>query len=186
MNFDILHVGQSRSEWKGLSDGYIMEYDNFSGLILYVLIRKPTQQEVSQITADSPFKITFTDYKGVGFFGVKFGSLPWGDCPFSPNFYENPPVFEKVEEGRGYALNVIFVDTETGTIKTLWRTELGTNFSRLFREWCENSLKRQMSRNWYDKTVTECYEEYEIRQLVRRASCQYERNPHGEEVDREQ
>jgi len=46
------------------------------------------------------------------------------------------------------------------------------------------SLKRQMSWNWYDKTVSECYEEYETR-LVRRAKFQYEVSPHREDRERE-
>lgn len=185
MGFEFFNVGQSRSEWRGLKDGYIMEYNNISGLILYMFFKHPLPEEEAQIAADKLFKITFTDYKGVGFFGVKFGNLPWGDCAFSPNLYKDTPAFEELKNGKGYALNIVFIDTETGTLKALRQIGLGNNFSRLFRDWCLESLKRQMSKNWYDKTVDECYEEYDVKQLIKQAKFQYEINPHREEKERE-
>lgn len=177
MNIELLRVGQSRDEWKGLPDGYIMEYDSFGGLILYVHYCNPKPEEEVQIAGGS-FKIRFWDYKGVGFFCVQFGNLPWGDCPFSPNLYKEKPEFEVLEPKRGYALNVIFIDTATGTIKALRLIGLGHDFSKQFRDWCEESLKKQMSRNWYEKTVSECYEEYEIMQIVKRAKIEYEYRSH--------
>lgn len=185
MGLEFFNVGQSRSEWRGLKDGYIMEYNNISGLILYMFFKRPLPEEEAQIAADKLFKITFTDYKGVGFFGVKFGNLPWGDCAFSPNLYKDTPVFEELKNGKGYALNIVLIDTETGTLKALRQIGLGNNFSRLFRDWCLESLKRQMSRSWYDKTVDECYEEYDVKQLIKQAKFQYEINPHREEKERE-
>lgn len=185
MKMESLSAGETKSEWRGIKDGYVIEYNSVSGLILYVFLKRPTPKEIEQLSVQNNFRIAFSEYKGVGFFCIKFGTLPWGDCAFSPNLYKTPPIFKKVEED-GYILNVIFIDTETGTIKSLWHTALGINFTKLFREWCEESLKRQMSRNWYDKTVRECYEEYDRRQLVRRANFQYEINPHGEDREREQ
>ena len=185
MEFQHLQVGQVRSEWRGLADGYIMDYNNVSGLTLFLFFKKPTPQEEQQIKAESVFKIAFTDYKGVGFFAVKFGNLPWGDCAFSPNLYKTPPVFDVIEDGKGYALNVIFVDTATGTVKGLRQIGLGTNFSRLFRNWCMESLKQQMTRNYYDRIVNECYRRYETEQLMRLAKFQYEINTHREDTERE-
>lgn len=86
----------------------------------------------------------------------------------------------------GYALNIVFIDTETGILKALRQIGLGNNFSRLFREWCIESLKRQLSQSYYEKTVNECYEKYEIQQLVRQARFQYEINTHREEHERGQ
>lgn len=184
MELQYFNLGQTRSEWVGLEDGFIMEYNDVSGLILFVFFRNPLPEEEEQLKPTSPFKITFTDYKGVGFFSVKFGNLPWGDCAFSPNVYEEPPVFETIQDGKGYALNVVFIDTETGTVKGLRQIGLGNNFSKLFRDWCIESLKRQMSRNWYERTVSECYEEYETSQLARRAKFQYELSPHREDREK--
>lgn len=82
MEFEYLNAGQSRSEWVGLADGYIMEYNNVSGLILFVFFQHPLPQEEKQFKEESPFKITFMDYKGVGFFCLKFGDLPWGGLRF--------------------------------------------------------------------------------------------------------
>lgn len=183
MYVDVLHVGQKRSEWVGESDGYIMEYDNVSGLILYVLFQRPTPEEMEQFAENEHFKIAFMEYKGVGFFCLKFGALPWGDCAFSPNLYGEKPVFEEIEDGKGYPLNVVIIDRETGTIKAIRLIGLGNTFSKRFREWCEESLRRNMTRYWYLKTVKECYEEYEIRQLVKRAEFQYETSPHREEKE---
>lgn len=185
MKLEHFYIGQTRSEWKGLPDGYIMDFNNVSGLTLFLFFNTPTPQEEQQIKAESTFKIAFADYKGVGFFAVKFGNLPWGDCAFSPNLYKEPPTFDVVEDGQGYALNVVFVDTATGTIKGLRQIGLGTNFSRLFRDWCMESLKRQMTRNYYDRVVNECYQCYETEQLVRQAKFQYEINIHREDRERE-
>ena len=183
MSIDVLRVGLKRSEWVGEKDGYIMEYDNASGLILYAFFQRPTPEEMEQFDANKRMEITFMDYKGVGFFGLKFGLLPWGDCAFSPNLYDEKPVFEELEDGKGYPLNVVLIDGETGTIKAMRLIGLGNAFSKSFREWCEESLRRNMTRHWYMKTVEECYEEYEIRQLVKRAAFRYEINPHREDKE---
>lgn len=186
MGFEFLQVGQARSEWRGLADGYIMEYNEVSGLTLFLFFRNPLPVEEKQIKAESPFKITFSDYRGVGFFCVKFGDLPWGDCAFSPNLYQTQPRFEAVEEGRGYALNIVLIDTETGSIKALRQIGLGNTFSRLFRDWCEESLRQQMNRDLYNRAINECYEQYNTEQLVRQAKFRYEISPHREEMEKEQ
>lgn len=92
MEFEHLHIGQTRSEWRGLADGYIMDYNNVSGVTLFLFFNRPTPQEEQQIKAESTFKIAFTDYKGVGFFTVKFGSLRWG-IVLSPQTYTKSPCF---------------------------------------------------------------------------------------------
>lgn len=183
MNINLLCVGQVRSEWRGMSDGYIMEYNNMNGLTLFVFFKRPLPEEIEQLSADSGFKITFTDYEGVGFFCLKFGALPWGDCAFSPNLYAEKLEFAEVEDGKGYPLNVIVIDGETGTIKAIRMIGLGNQFSRQFREWCEESLRRQMTRDWYNKKVEECYQEYETRQLMKKAAFRYELNPHREDIE---
>lgn len=183
MNFDLLHVGQTRSEWKGMTDGYIMEYNNMSGLILFVFFKNPLPEELEMLSTDSRFKVTFTEYEGVGFFCIKFGALPWGDCAFSPNLYNEKPEFCHIEDGKGYPFNVIVIDGETGTIKAIRTIGLGNQFSKRFREWCEESLSRNMTRSWYERKVKECYDKYEIRQLVKRAYFQYELYPHGEDKE---
>lgn len=185
MEFEYFNVGQKRSEWVGLADGYIMEYNSTSGLTLFVLFNHPMPQEESQIMAENLFKITFTDYKGVGFFGIKFGNLPWGDCAFSPNLYKEPPLFDEVKDGMGYALNIVLIDTETGTLKALRQIGLGNAFSKCFREWCLESLKQYISTEQYNKIVNECYEEYETQQLVKQKKFKYEVNPHREDKVRE-
>lgn len=186
MDLEYVQVGQKKSEWVGLADGYIMEYNEVCGLVLYLFFRNPLPQEEMQIKAETPFKITFTDYGGVGFFCVKFGSLPWGDCAFSPNLYQVPPRFEFLEDGCGYALNVVLIDTTTGTIKALRQIGLGTVFSRMFRDWCEESLRREMNQSLYHRIVNDCYKEYDTEQLVRQAKLRYEISPHREEMGREQ
>jgi len=183
MNIDVLHVGQARKEWAGETDGYIMEYSNVSGLILYVFFKRPQEEEIREFAENGGFKIAFMDYKGVGFFCLKFGNLPWGDCAFSPNLYDEKPYFDDLEDGKGYALNVVLIDGETGTIKAIRQIGLGNGFSKSFREWCEESLRRRMTRHWYMEAVNECYEKYETEQLARRAAFRYE-IPHRE--DREQ
>lgn len=104
---------------------------------------------------------------------------------FLPKLIPSPLVFDAVEDGKGYALNVIFVDTATGTVKGLRQIVLGTNFSWLFRDWCMESLKQQMTRNYYDRIVNECYRRYETEQLMRQAKFQYEINAHREDRERE-
>ena len=184
-NFEMLSVGQVKSEWVGMQDGYLMEYNNYSGLTLFIFFQHPTPEEERQFRAEMECRLAFSEYKGVGFFCLKFGDLPWGDCAFSPNLYKVKPVFPILDEGKGYPLNVIFVDGAEGRIKEIRMIGLGNVFSNRFKEWCEESLQREMTRREYNRIVDECYEKHDTEHLMKKALFWYEISPHREEMDKE-
>ena len=140
---DFFSIGERRPEWKMMADGCIMEYSECSGLTLWAFYQEPCQEEIHAFSCDSAFQITFTDVKGIGFFCVKFGELPWSDCPFCPNLYDHKPEFSPLPEGIGITLNVLLIDSATGELKAIRLIGLGAAFSQSFQNWCVQALKKR-------------------------------------------
>lgn len=160
MKWELFKVGMRRAEWQGLPEGMIMDWTDESGLTLFVYYNRPTKEEIDEVSAGSRFEITFKDIEGVGFFAVKFGKQPWGDCGYSPNFNEVRPRFEKPCCGQTYSLHIMLVDVSVGELKVLRTIALGSNFAEYFRVWCLNSLEKNIGRTYYNRVIDAAFLEY--------------------------
>lgn len=174
MNVEALFVGMKRPSWKGKGDGYLMDYSSDSGLTLYVFFYHPSAAEKKALRPENKFKISFSSFYGIGFFSLKFGVLPWGDCAFSPSLYDVCPEFPDVGNGIGYALNVLFIDSSTGTLLMIRQIGLGSEFSQHFKDWCENSLKSPISREYYLSATNKVYQTFNSAELARHALFSWE------------
>ena len=158
--WEFFHVGLRRAEWVGLHDGMVIDWSDDCGLTLFVFWNKPQEEELLATCPKSRFEIAFKDVEGIGFFTFRFGHLPWGDCAFSPNLYDTPPVFEKPQAGQTYALNIMVVDTSNGELKRMRVIALGVDFMNQWRTWCLDSLQKNIGRKRYDAVIDMAYEKY--------------------------
>lgn len=180
--WELLSVGMRRAEWLGLPDGLVMDWTDECGLSLRVFYNNPSADELEQVNARSCFEIAFRDVEGIGFFGIKFGDMPWSDCCFSPNLYDKTPNFaEEIEKGKSYALHIIVIDTLKGEIVGLRSLALGREFADKFREWCLNSLKRNIGKRYYHSVIDKVFKEYPTSEsLFAEADFRW-MLPHGED-----
>lgn len=181
---ELVHVGMQRSEWKGCGDGYSMEYSPTEGLLFCAFFQNPRESEKMEFKPLNDFEIRFTDFEGIGFFSVKIGNLPWGDCAFTPNLYDCPPVFPEPEEGKGLAFNLLLIDSATGILQSIRVISLGEEFTAHFVEWCKESLRHNISRKYYDRVVKQVYQNHTPEELSRKMMYTY-KVPHREDRERE-
>lgn len=174
MGMEYFYVGKKVPEWATGRDGCVMEYNDVGGLTLMYFLNCPIPQECHAFDTSEAFKISFTSVLDVGFFCVKVGKLDWSDCAFSPNIYDDAPVYEPVELGKGYALNLLLIDASNGEIKSIRTIGLGHQFSCKFREWCLESLKKDIRKEHYQKAVSLTFSRYTTAELVDRAWIKWE------------
>ena len=161
--WELLQLGYHRDEWINIVDGMQLEWRDECGLVLFVYFNNPTDAEIDQFSSNSRFEVAFKAIDCVGFFSFKFGSLPWGDCAFSPNLYLNnsiTPRFEKDKFNIGIVLHIFLVDTSIGELKIRRRVILGNEFSEHFRNWCLQSLSKDVILPHYNKVVDDVYNKY--------------------------
>lgn len=169
MDFEFFSVGQRVPEWATGTDGCIMEYQDLGGLMLMYFLNEPNILERIAFRSEAEFQITFTPISQVGFFGVKIGEMEWSDCAFSPCIYDEAPEFVEPEQNMGYPINLMLIDASTGTLMEIRTIGLGHAFSKMFRNWCLESLKQPISRTQYHDTVQRVYSRYSTKELVERA-----------------
>lgn len=174
MEAEFISVGQRVPEWAVGTDGCVMEYHSISGLTLMYFLNNPTREECHVFETSQNFRISFTSFMDVGFFSFKVGDLEWSDCAFSPNLYSKIPEFPLLASGHGYTLNLMLIDAATGEIKSIRLIGLGHKFSCQFRDWCLNSLQKDISNEIYHDVVTKAFERFTTKELVKRAFFEWE------------
>ena len=169
MEFEVYSVGERRSEWQGRPDGYVMEYSKDNGLVMYCFLHAPSPEEIIEHSAKSDFSISFSSLNGIGFFSVKFGKLPVGDCPFTPNLYAERPTFAPPEAGMGLSLIVFLVDTRNGELKVIRQLGLSEHFTEAFVAWCKESLQYSITADYYNQVVNTVYATMDSDVLAKKA-----------------
>lgn len=169
MEVEYLCLGQRIPEWKTGVDGCVMEYQQVSGLTLLYMLKKPNIMERRAFNSSQPFQIAFTSILDVGFFCIKVGNMEWSDCAFSPCIYDEHPILEPLEPGKGYALNMLLIDSANGEIMDIRMIGLGHEFCKKFREWFMEAQTKLISREQYQKTVNMVMRRYTTQELVNRA-----------------
>ena len=169
MEMQHFYLGQRVPEWKTGIDGCVMEYQQVGGFTLLYMLKRPNILERRAFHTSEPFQIAFTSICDVGFFCVKFGNMEWSDCAFSPCIFEEPPVLEPVEQGKGYALNTMLIDSTNGEILNIRLIGLGHDFSQKLHEWFTEAQKKPLNREQYHKVVNMVFQRYTTQELVDRA-----------------
>lgn len=161
-----ISVGDIHESWKSGADGYIMEYSQECGLILSVFLNSISSLERKQFATEKPFEIRSVVVDGIMFFCLKFGDMEWADCAFSPNIYSEPPEFGEIEEGKGFALNILLIDSGAGQLLNIRTIGLGHGFSVRFQTWCKLSLQSALAYEEYMERIDVVYTKYSTLDLV--------------------
>ncbi len=169
-----IQVGETLTNLELGYDYYLMEYNELDGIQLYVVVNNLSEKDLEIFQNSSTVEFSFGKQKGVGFFSVDFGHGISGDCPFSPNLYNETPVFNSFEDGKGLPLLIIFVEGKTGVIKGLRMIGMNTRFSNKFCEMNNEMLKNEdMDDKLYNLVIDEVYSKYTASQLKKRAFISY-------------
>lgn len=173
---EYLSMGQTREEWRDFPDGYILSYDSWNGMTLYFFLREPTPEILRQIGGGSAFAIGLADIRRVGFFTLRFGNLPWGDCAFAPNLFAPPSPIQPPPAGHGLPLNVIVIDSSLGAIVGMDSIVLGHDFSVQFANWFSNRMTLDLSPEDYRAIVRDTYQRYNTDALRNLANISWEKS----------
>ena len=162
---EFLSVGQTRAEWRGFPDGCLMSYDPHNGMTLFFFLNRPAPALLEQVKTGHPFEIALADIEKVGFFTLRFGTLPWGDCAFAPCLYAPPKPIPAPAPGEGLPLNVVSVDSGPGVIVYLRTIRLGYDFSLKFTNWFANRMDAGLSAGQFRDIVARTYARCDTRRL---------------------
>lgn len=159
----IFSVGKCYSEWQTKQNGYRLEWSE-TGFVLYVMLNGINEVEKSQFITQKKVVIRFTVIKDICYFTFMFGEMPWGDCPFSPVLYSQklifPNLFPDLENGKGYSLTVLLIDTGIGELCKIRLISLGHDFSVKLRKWLIKATNKPLSFEEYNKQIDEVYLQY--------------------------
>lgn len=173
MSMKMFSVGEIRKEWIGQPDSYLIDYHYLCGFTLFIFLNRPSLYEIKEISAKSTFLISFSEYKNAGFFTLKFGDLPYGDCPFLPNLYEENLVFPNLPDEKGFPLNILLIDSSCGRLLNIRQVGLGHEFSCKVKDWSEKVMKKKLSRRDYDRSINECFSKYSPADMIKRSLASY-------------
>ena len=162
---EVLSLGQRKRDWCGFPDGYLMSYDVYNGLTLFFFLENPPEDVLREVSTGRDFEIALADIEKVGFFTLRFGALPYGDCAFAPSLFSPPQPIAPPVPGGGIALNVIVVDSGPGEIVYMRTITLGYEFSVKFANWFQNRLALPLSMDEYGQIVRRTYACYDTRDL---------------------
>ena len=162
---EVLSLGQRKPEWRGFPDGYLMSYDVYNGMTLFFFLENPAEDVLCEISTGRDFEIALADIEKVGFFTLRFGALPYGDCAFAPSLFSPRNPIVPPAPGGGIALNVIVVDSRPGEIVYMRTITLGYEFSVKLANWFQNRRSTPLSMDEYGQIVRRTYARYDTRDL---------------------
>lgn len=162
---EVLSLGQRKRDWQGFPDGYLMSYDTYNGLTLFFFLENPPEDVLREIGTGHDFEITLADIEKVGFFTLRFGALPYGDCAFAPSLFSPPRPIDPPAPGGGVNLNVIVVDSAPGEIVYMRTITLGYEFSVKLANWFQNRRSAPLSLDEYGQIVRRTYARYDTQDL---------------------
>jgi hypothetical protein len=152
---------------------------------LLMCFREPSADEVTAIRQER-LRLAAGQYRSVLFWGWQFGSLPWGDSPYSWHFQReaDPTLPLPSAEAVSRPLLVILLDSRNGRIRALRLLSLPVFFVTAW----EKAMHRQARMKWdaaqYDAELQLLYGMYPTVRLVRELTfvrCQIGRDTPGVE-----
>lgn len=167
-------VGVTKFEKLGnFITGYLLEYNEYSGLMFYAILPNPTEEERKSISESNDLDVALTILYDCMFLSIKFKDLPWGDCCFEPNLYKEELTFPNLEERpeEGLALNIFLVDSARGGLLTGMRAVgLGRKLSLKFIEYCKKRTEKpftEADKKKYHETVDYVHRNFTSKELIK-------------------
>lgn len=164
-------VGETKFEcFTGIKDGVLTEYDE-DGMKLYILLNKPTIEEMESVSSKGSFEISFSYIEGCGILQYKFGSMPWCDCVFEPRLYKKANFPDLIKEkGKGLGLYVFLIDPSAGgLVKGLRVIGLGREFSMKLIEWCTRTQGMPFYKDRHNQKVDSIMENYDTKDILKQS-----------------
>lgn len=167
MNMQKLEVGQIAPfpSKRGPSLNY-----TGSGFDLVINLPDLTPREISSYKSGSyRFDLLEKNQLMLMLFEFKPG-CPLSDAPFHMSQYQDDRAAnlpETIEDGQGFALQIIVIEQRSQKIKALRTIGLPTKFSRDMLDLCHKQLDNPLSKSEYNEAVNHVYNNYTTRQLVR-------------------
>lgn len=161
-SFQMLSVGTRYPEWNTGEEGFTLEWGD-GGFILYAKLNGISPHEKQQFLPEEKMTVRYTVIDDVCYFTFLFGSMPWADCPFSPELYKGlgkDVDFPELENNDGYALTVLLIDTSTGELLQIRLVGLGHSFSETWHQWATEALKKPISVFAYQSQINSTYARY--------------------------
>ncbi len=141
-----------------------------SGAVCILFYSEPSSNEVQSIK-NGLFQAELLELEDIIFMLFRFGTLNWIDCPYTV-YLSKPFQFAELEEGMGFALQIILVDRRTTTIKALRLIGLEHDFSKRLFETIERQKKLPFDLNVYNRTLDQIYKKFQTDDLVKLAKQQ--------------
>ncbi|BAL01910.1 hypothetical protein OBV_p-00550 (plasmid) [Oscillibacter valericigenes Sjm18-20] len=168
----VLSVGEIYPEWCVKQDGYILEYGE-NGFVLYAMLNGISPVEREQFNPGAEFAIRYEIINDVCLFCFRFGNMPWADCPFSPALYKAAGQnieLPQIEGSEGFPLTVLLIDTSSGELCGIRLIGLGHELSRNWREWAQEAIKKDLSRDEYNSQIDGIYRDFSTVDLAERGA----------------
>ena len=173
MQYQYIKVGQKREEWRGFPEGFLMSYDEYSGMTLYFFLDRPSEAMLREVRHGGAFEIALADIEKVGFFTIRFGALPVGDCAFDPSLYRSARLPEPPGPGEGLVLSVVVVDSAEGPVEYLRKIALGHDFSVKLVNWLHNRSRAGVAPEEFRSIIGRTYNTYGTAQLLEMANIRW-------------
>jgi hypothetical protein len=142
-----------------------------SGASLYLFFNMPTDREVEEIRAGR-FEIGIYQKDEVIFILFKIAGGSWMDAPYTVHLSQSFDL-EEIQEGQGFGLTILLVDSSTGILKVIRQIGLGTDISRRLKEMIEKQKSQPFDQNVYQRKITQIYGNYNTDDLVQRMEVSY-------------
>lgn len=164
---EILKVGQ-KFPGSYQREGLILNYSK--GFTLLICLPNITEKEAEGFQKGN-YKFALTELNGLLWFLSEFkGAIDMSDSPFHFGLYRDNRINDlpkTVNEGQGIALNVIAVDSHSGTVKSIRYIGLSTDFSRKLINICYKQSMETITKELVDMKINEVQLRYSADDLYR-------------------
>ncbi len=168
----IFEVGKSYPDMRMKPDGVFLSIDD-SGLLITVLMDSPSKEEKRAFHQNSAFSVAAGRIFDLLFLCVKFGSLSWMDCTYTPHLGYTP-LLPDVPDGLGYAAIIRLFDTRTGLLCSQRLVSIDTLVSRYIRAQIEEIKKCRFDVSKYHDQINMVYNTYSTMDLLAHTVCRFD------------
>lgn len=159
-----------KSEYVGKYDGVICDWDNEKGIIASVLLKNPTEEEITEMQPNAKLEVSFLPMGRVSFFAFKFGKMRWADSSFVPGTKKRALDFDLLyaEDGK-VALNILGVNTVDGAVFLNRSVQLSGEIVNVFRRWVRDYGRISMTKEEYMAKLKAAYKEFDSSEAIAEA-----------------
>lgn len=144
---------------------------NKDGLTFFLLLKKPTADELSELGSGQAVKLYLSEYAGIGCLFVRFGKMLF-DFPVHPRTITDM----KKEDIRDclnnnmLTLHVLVFDSTDGTLVLIRECQILSGFSVAFIEWLQSNYNNEISVSEMQKLYDAYCSEFSADEIIDQAS----------------